>query len=214
MKIEFSRRIFLPEDWDQKDQTESSLPKDSVLENRVLAAVAALADITFKENLQLAHRNLVQLGLVPLCDGDGPLHSLQVYLAKKIARLLALGGVRFRIDKEEFKVPRSEILFYIAAMHFDVEICVFSTRRRPHVYRPRSQPRCSIGLFWAMDTFTSLSDILPLICTKTKPTWSVPSENRIILYPKYPAASFRDAPRARTRQVAKVDDGDALIQAW
>ena len=216
MRVAFTQKIILPGEWDRSDQTEPNLPLDGALEGRVLAAAQALSDVTFKENIPLAHKHLTQLGLVPLCDGDGdvPSRSLQVYFAKTITRLLSLGGVRFRLERDELdiKVPRSEILFLVAAIHFEVQICVFSARRRPHVYRPKTRPRCTIGLFWATDSFTSLSDILPLVCTKTKPTWRVPSENRMILYPKYPAASFRDGPRARACQAVQVDDGSAFIR--
>jgi len=219
MKIAFTRKIVLPEEWHRSDQTESYLPLDRPLEGRIIAAVQSLAGITFKENLPRAHEQLAQLGLVPLCDGDGDVRlSLQVGLAKRIARLVSLGGIRFTLehDELELQVPRSEILFYVAAVHFDVEICLFSTRRRPHVFRPRNEPRCTIGLFWVTDSFSSLSEILPLVCTRTKPTWRSPAEKRMILHPQYSVAAFREAPRARAqaRQVADVDDGSAFIRAW
>ncbi|CAO3572072.1 unnamed protein product [Mortierella alpina] len=218
MRIAFTQRIVLPQEWHRSDQSEASLSLDRHLASRIIAAVHSLAGITFKENLPRAQKQLAQLGLVPLCDGGGDDRvSLQVDLAKRIARLVSLGGVRFTLERDELElqVPRSEILFYVAAVHFDVEICLFSTRRRPHVFRPKNEPRCIIGLFWAMDSFSSLSEILPLVCTRTKPTWRSTAENRIILHPQYSVAAFREAPRARAqaRQVAVVDDGSAFIRA-
>lgn len=223
-------QIQLPEEWHSVMQIETdSGVVDDELKRRIHQAGQHLAQTTFNENIELAHRCLRRLGLIPLASTStstststsssssaSDLNSnAQVHQARTIIRLIMTGGVLFKVGDGHLEVPRCELLFMAAAMHFNVELFVFSTSRRPHIYRP-SAPRSTVGIFWARNSYSSASDICPLVCTRTAPQVSQPVLNPPPV-PRYPAAELREVlpgrPRAQPHHQAPAND-NAFILAW
>lgn len=176
--------------------------EDPAYSDRLEKAFEKLEHVSFNENLKEAHRRLLQLGLVPLANDSGDSSSAQTRWARWIAHNLTQGHISFQTDSGEVNIPRSDFVFWVAAVHFQATIFVFSSRKHPQVYSPLGPlgPTDSrIGLFWALDSYSGTSNILPLVCTKTLPRPQPPPVAVDTPEAEHPLAIFREEPREKTR---------------
>ncbi|KAG9319067.1 hypothetical protein KVV02_007586, partial [Mortierella alpina] len=210
-------RVVWPEEWSQGPQKERPCELDTRLQERLERARDELQNVSFNEDIKKAHDQLLRLGLVPLLSSECPSPSQQVQLGRWIVHLIDQGGVQFIVDPENSQslgIPRTDLLIWIAAVFFNVDIIVFSSARHPQVYHALSPPNMTIGLFWVKDSFGGVSSISVLACTKTAPR-SAPTLKHIAQpQQSTPAATFRED--ARVRKQSTLDhskDKEALICA-
>ncbi|KAK3810741.1 MAG: hypothetical protein J3Q66DRAFT_404142 [Benniella sp.] len=120
----------------------------------------------------------------------------------KDANTFVQHGISFQTDAREVNIPRSDFVFWVATVHFQANIFVFSSRNHPQVYSPLGPlgPTDSrIGIFWALDSFSGTSNIFPLVCTKTLPRPQPPPVAVDTPEAEHPPAIFREETRERTR---------------
>ena len=190
------------------------LSVDPSYSDRLQNAYEQLQDKSFNEDLKKTHGKLLKLGLVPLANDGGRSPSAQVQLAKWIAQCLTQDPISFLTESGEVPIPRTDFIFWVAAIHFQVKIFVFSTRKHPQVYSPLGPTTIQIGILWALDSFSGTSNILPLEGTKTLPR-SQPPPVVVNTSEVHPPATYREEPRKQTR--TRNDDPTDLKpfkEAW
>ncbi|KAK3823171.1 MAG: hypothetical protein J3Q66DRAFT_331003 [Benniella sp.] len=189
-------RVSIPEGWRLPPPGPPVLSVDPSYSDRLHRAYEQLQDISFNEDLKKTHGKLLELGLVPLANDGGRSPSAQVQLAKWIAQCLTQDPINFQTESGEVSIPRTDFIFWVAAIHFQVKIFVFSTRKHPQVYSPLGPTSIQVGILWALDSFSGTSNILPLEGTKTLPR---PQPPPVVVNTSevHPPATYREEPRER-----------------
>lgn len=211
-------RIEIPMTWDRLRFRSPPQPYDPEYDIRIKRAAEALRDTTFNDNIQLVHRTLLDHGLVPLTNLNAQTSSMQTLKARAVVQLAHIGGASIVIGTESLSVQHSELILCKAAFHFNIEIILFSSRKTVHRYKPPSNVRFSIALLHLKDQFTSMSQLLVLVRSRTQPS------PRVLLPPKagippptpmYPPAVRHTEPRERSyHRYDHTDDVRAFHLAW
>ncbi|CAO3564942.1 unnamed protein product [Mortierella alpina] len=202
--------VVLPDEWTEGAPIKSPGQQDKILQQRLEHARDELQAVSFNEDLKKALDHLLRFGLVPVTS-EGSTPSIQVEIGLRIVHLIEEGGVQLSIGPAQCQVPRTNFLVWVAAVFFNVDIILFSSTHHLQVYNSFGQPSCTIGLFWARDSFGGVSTLSVLTCTKTTPRSTIATPNatppRIT-----PAAVFREQARQSKRSVLDHSkDTDALI---
>lgn len=228
-------RINVPQ-WERLDSPPQ--PFDQEYDLRIRRAADELEDECFGDDLQHLHWVFLNYGLVPLADLDAQIPGGQTQEARAIVKMVLAGGVSLdtrRVQGEggsakEGKDPssdtesgtlairQSELLIAKAAHYHQVEIILFSSRKKPHRYG-FANPRFSIALVQLKDRFSSTSELVVLVRSKTSPSYRVlrppPQPAPPPPIPKYQHAVRRTGPRQRSIQhYDHTNDVDAFHQAW
>ena len=162
----------MPRQWSQPQVRGPVQPSDDEYAERIERAARGLQSTTFDDKLRQVHESLLAYGLVPSVDTSAPASSIQVQAAKKIVKLVQIGGVQYQTGDGPITVRRPELVLFTAAHFFRVEIILFSSRKQVHRYRPLEEPRFSIAILLAKDRFASMSDLLVLVRSKSPATTS------------------------------------------
>ncbi|KAG0203990.1 hypothetical protein BGX28_003918 [Mortierella sp. GBA30] len=148
------------------------------MDNRLELAGVWLAKTSFNENMKTAQHRLLNFGLVALAN-DSPVPTV----ARTIIQLLhSRERPSFDIVKGmKIDVVRSDALYVLAAIHFNVDVFVFSTHKNPRVFRSTGGVTHAVGIFEAIDTYdkSQTSWFLVLAGHRSKKPFS--SQNRKIV---------------------------------
>jgi hypothetical protein len=168
--------------------------------------------------LERLHRALLEYGLVPLIDNSAPTASSQTQNARAIAILFEQGDVHLDTGCGPLDLRKSELLLFKAAQHYKLEIVLFSSRKQPHRYRSIEEPRYSLALLEIKDRHLSASQLVALVCSRTRPSYRIlkpPAPPKTLPQPKYPQAVRRTEDRKRS--CVRYDHGndvDAFHRGW
>ncbi|KAK3812881.1 MAG: hypothetical protein J3Q66DRAFT_371462 [Benniella sp.] len=210
-------RITLPKAWWQPQVRGSPQPFDPEYDARVRRAAGALKDTVFGDNLKKLHRTLLDYGLVPLTNNASPTASIQTQTARAIVQLIQKEGVEFETGCGPLATRQSELVLFVAAERFNVEIALFSSRKQPHWYRPLNKTLFSVGIVLLKDRFVGTSQYAVLVSSRTKPVHRVltpPVPPNPSPVPKYPKAEWRDSARPQTHnRYDHTQDVDAFHKA-
>lgn len=213
------QRIEVPRAWSQPQVAGPTQPTDEEFAQRIEKAAQGLQHTIFDDRLRQMYNSLLAYGLVPLLDTSAPTSSIQTQVAKKVVKLVHIGGVQYQTGHGPLAVKRPELILLKAAHFFRVEIILFSSRKQVHRYRPLVPPRLSIALLSVKDRFASMSELVVLVRSKSRPSHRAlippPSPPNIPPASKYSPATKREVPRQRV--VSRYDhekDLEAFHLGW
>ncbi|KAF9346914.1 hypothetical protein BGX34_003525, partial [Mortierella sp. NVP85] len=210
-------RITVPRAWWQAQTHGSPQPFDPEYDVRLRRAAGALKDTVFRDNLDKLHRTLLDYGLVPLTDNASPTASIQTQTARAIVKLVQKEGVELETGCGPLASRQSELVLFVAAQRFDVEIALFSSRKQLHWYKPLNKALFSVGIVLLKDRFVGTSQYAVLVSSRTKPAHRVlapPVPPNPSPVPKYQKAEWRDSARPQIQnRFDHTRDVDSFHQA-